>query len=76
MEWGNLFIYCFLNFICFFFSEKVPDFIALCARMIGSLIYALITGWKLTLVYLAISPLIILTFNLTLKVIEYFIDGF
>jgi hypothetical protein len=70
MEWGNLFIYYIKNLFCFFFSEKVPDFIALFARMIGSLIYALILGWKLTLVYLAISPLVILTFNLTLKVIE------
>jgi len=46
----------------------MPDFISLLARMIGAIIYALAIGWKLTLVYLSISPLIILTFNLTIKV--------
>lgn len=36
--------------------------------MIGSLIYSLVIGWKLTLVYLSISPLIVLMFNVTIKV--------
>lgn len=52
----------------------MPDFIALFARMTGCLIYSLVIGWKLTLVYLSLSPLIILTFNLTLKVINYFMN--
>ena len=51
-------------------SDKVPDFISLVARMLGALIYALVVGWKLTLVFLSISPLIIVTFNLTVKVSE------
>lgn len=50
-------------------NEKVPDFISLCARMIGGVIYALITGWKLTLVFLSVSPFIIILFNITVKVI-------
>ncbi|CAF4988858.1 unnamed protein product [Rotaria sp. Silwood1] len=53
-------------------SEKVPDFISLIGRMIGSLIYSLLIGWKLTLVYLSISPLIILVMNLTIKMIATF----
>jgi ABC-type multidrug transport system fused ATPase/permease subunit len=49
-------------------SDKVPDFIALVSRTLGSLIFALITGWKLTLVFLSISPFIIILFNVTIKV--------
>jgi len=37
-------------------------------RIIGSLIYSLIVGWKLTLVFLSMSPLIILALNITIKV--------
>ncbi|CAF4473429.1 unnamed protein product, partial [Rotaria sp. Silwood2] len=50
-------------------NEQVPDFISLLARMLGALIYALATGWKLTLVFLSVSPFVILTFNLTILVI-------
>ncbi|CAF0756890.1 unnamed protein product [Adineta steineri] len=50
-------------------NEKMPDFMSLLARMLGSLVYALVIGWKLTLVFLSISPLIIISFNLTVKVI-------
>jgi ABC-type multidrug transport system fused ATPase/permease subunit len=49
-------------------SDKVPDFIALFARVLGALLYALITGWKLTLVFLSVSPFIIIFFNVTVKV--------
>jgi hypothetical protein len=42
--------------------------------MIGSLIYILVVGWKLALVYLSVSPLVVLAFNLTIKVINYFIN--
>jgi hypothetical protein len=38
--------------------------------MIAALIYSLVAGWKLTLVYLAMSPLIILGLNLNIKVID------
>lgn len=48
-------------------GDKVADFLSLLARMIGCLIFALITGWKLTLVILSIAPLVILAFNLTIK---------
>jgi len=41
------------------------------ARMLGSIIYALVIGWKLTLVFLSISPLIIITFKITIKVRNY-----
>jgi hypothetical protein len=49
----------------------VPDFIALLARMVASLVYGLITGWKLALVFLSISPLVIITFNVTIKVRKF-----
>ncbi|CAF3737713.1 unnamed protein product [Adineta steineri] len=50
-------------------GEKVPDFFSLCVRMISSLILAFVEGWKLTLVYLSISPLIVVTINFTVKTI-------
>ena len=50
---------------------RVADFISLLARIIGSLVFALYTGWKLTLVFLSISPLIVLSFNLLIRV-NYF----
>ena len=50
------------------FSEKVPDFISLLARVLGAIIFALATGWQLTLVFLSVSPFIILIFNLTFRV--------
>ncbi|CAF3805471.1 unnamed protein product [Adineta steineri] len=50
-------------------GEKVPDFLSLCVRMISSLILAFVEGWKLTLVYLSISPLIVVTINVTVKTI-------
>ncbi|CAF4435988.1 unnamed protein product, partial [Rotaria sp. Silwood2] len=48
-------------------GDKVADFLSLLARMIGCLIFALVKGWKLTLVILAIAPLVIIAFNLTIK---------
>ncbi|CAF1405022.1 unnamed protein product [Adineta steineri] len=51
---------------------RVADFICLLSRIIGLLIFALCTGWKLTLVFLSISPLIILTFNILIRVMVKF----
>lgn len=48
-------------------GDKVADFLSLLARMIGCLVFALIKGWKLTLVILAAAPLVIVAFNLTIK---------
>ncbi|UJR08520.1 hypothetical protein I4U23_012783 [Adineta vaga] len=50
-------------------SKKVPDFLLLLTWMIGALVYAFSRGWKLALIFLSISPLIIFTFNLTIKII-------
>ncbi|CAF1605631.1 unnamed protein product [Rotaria magnacalcarata] len=36
---------------------------------LGALIYALVTGWKLTHVLISVSPIVILTFNLAVLVI-------
>jgi ABC-type multidrug transport system fused ATPase/permease subunit len=47
---------------------RVADFICLLSRIIASIIFALYTGWKLTLVFLSISPLIVLSFNLLIRV--------
>lgn len=52
------------------FSDKISDFIAHFARMCSCIIYALIVGWKLALVFLSVSPLIVYTFNVTIKVGE------
>ena len=48
-------------------GDKVADFLSLLARMIGCLLFALIKGWKLTLVLLAAAPLVVAAFNLTIK---------
>ena len=48
-------------------GDKVADFLSLLARMIGCLLFALIKGWKLTLVLLAAAPLVVVAFNLTIK---------
>ena len=48
-------------------GDKVADFLSLLARMIGCLVFALLKGWKLTLVILTAAPLVILVFNLTIK---------
>ncbi|CAF1589108.1 unnamed protein product [Didymodactylos carnosus] len=50
-------------------GEKVPDFVSLITKVTGCLILALAKGWKLTLVYMGISPLIIITFNITLRIV-------
>ena len=47
---------------------RVADFVCLLARIIGSIIFSFYTGWKLTLVFLAISPLIAISFNLLIRV--------
>ncbi|CAF2091304.1 unnamed protein product [Rotaria magnacalcarata] len=49
--------------------EQVPDFISLLSCVLGALIYALVTGWKLTHVLISVSPIVILTFNLAVLVI-------
>lgn len=46
----------------------MPDVISLITRTFAALIYALVVGWKLTLVFLSVSPLIIIMFNMTIKV--------
>ena len=48
----------------------VADFLCLLSRIIGTLIFSFYTGWKLTLVFLSISPLIILLFNILIRVRE------
>jgi ABC-type multidrug transport system fused ATPase/permease subunit len=49
-------------------SDKVPDFVSLVSRMLGAIIYALVVGWKLALVFLSISPVVIITIHLTISV--------
>lgn len=56
--------------------EKVPDFIMLLSQMISSLVLAFVEGWKLSLVYMAMSPLTMITFRFTIKVKRYFKDQF
>ncbi|CAF1219142.1 unnamed protein product [Didymodactylos carnosus] len=49
--------------------QKVPNFISLIARVIGNFTFALFNGWKLALVFMSIVPFVVLTLNLTEKVI-------
>ncbi|CAF0978121.1 unnamed protein product [Adineta steineri] len=51
---------------------RVPDFICLLARIISLIIFSLVTGWKLTLVFLSISPLIVITFNVLIRLMTKF----
>ena len=46
----------------------LAEFLSIIARVIASIIFSLYTGWKLTLVFLSISPLIILSFVILIKV--------
>ncbi|CAF2086942.1 unnamed protein product [Rotaria magnacalcarata] len=50
-------------------GDKKADFISLMCRLFGGLIFAFITGWKLSLVFIATSPLTIFAFNITMRVI-------
>ncbi|CAF2533632.1 unnamed protein product [Rotaria sp. Silwood2] len=50
-------------------GDKKAEFISLICRLFGGLIFAFITGWKLTLVFLSLSPLTIIAFNITMRVI-------
>ncbi|CAF1114071.1 unnamed protein product [Adineta steineri] len=50
-------------------NEKVPDFVSLVSRAICLLIYGLIIGWKLSLVFLSVSPLFILMYKITIVII-------
>ena len=59
--------YFLLEFDC---SDKVPDFICLLARVTGALIYSLIIAWKLTIIFLLLSPLLIVAFNRIITVRE------
>ncbi|CAF4275601.1 unnamed protein product [Adineta steineri] len=52
-----------------FSSEKVPDFVTLLAKATGVIVYALVVGWKLALVFLSVSPLVILMYRITIVVI-------
>ncbi|CAF4011974.1 unnamed protein product [Rotaria sp. Silwood1] len=47
---------------------QVADCTALLARIFGCLAYSISVGWKLSLVFLSISPLIIITFNVTVGI--------
>jgi len=67
IKYANL-IKQFIIFILLNYSDKVPDFLSLVARMLGMLIYSLVTGFQLTLVFLSVSPVIVLIFHLTIKV--------
>ncbi|CAF1495968.1 unnamed protein product [Adineta steineri] len=49
-------------------NEKVPAFLSLVSRIICLLIFAMITGWKLSLVFLSVSPLIILVYRITILI--------
>ncbi|CAF1469736.1 unnamed protein product [Adineta steineri] len=50
-------------------NEKVPGFVSLVSRSICVLIYGLIIGWKLSLVFLSVLPLIILVYKITIIII-------
>ncbi|CAF1032346.1 unnamed protein product [Adineta steineri] len=50
-------------------NEKVPDFVTLLAKATGVMVYALVVGWKLALVFLSVSPLVILMYRITIVVI-------
>ena len=50
-------------------GAQLSEFLSIIARVIASVIYSLYTGWKLTLVFLSISPLIILSIALLIRVI-------
>ncbi|CAF0919000.1 unnamed protein product [Rotaria sordida] len=50
-------------------GDKKADFISLICRLFGGLIFAFVTGWKLTLVFIALSPLTVIAFNITMRVI-------
>jgi hypothetical protein len=84
-------LYCITNFYKNFFfygyfsaldniregiGYQIVDFIALVARVIGCLVYSLSVGWKLSLVFLSVSPLIIITFNATVAVSKAFAKEF
>ncbi|UJR07170.1 hypothetical protein I4U23_011458 [Adineta vaga] len=53
-------------------SDKMIEFISSVARAIGCVVFSLIKGWKLTLVFISIAPLIIIAFNITIKSIVKF----
>lgn len=49
----------------------MADLITFLAEAIGIVTYALVAGWKLTLVYLSFSPFMVLVFNITVQVRQY-----
>ncbi|CAF1251776.1 unnamed protein product [Rotaria sordida] len=51
------------------FGFCLTDFIIRLSRIIASLIFSFYVGWKLTLIFLSISPLIVLSFNHLIEVI-------
>ncbi|CAF0800398.1 unnamed protein product [Adineta ricciae] len=50
-------------------GDKKADFISLICRLIGGLVFAFTSGWKLALVFISLSPLTIIAFNVTMRVI-------
>ncbi|UJR11965.1 hypothetical protein I4U23_016143 [Adineta vaga] len=53
-------------------SDKMIEFISSVTKAVGCLVFSLIKGWKLTLVFISIAPLIIIAFNITIKSIVKF----
>ncbi|CAF3666385.1 unnamed protein product [Adineta steineri] len=53
-------------------GDKKAEFISLICRVLGGLIFAFTSGWKLALVFISISPLTIITFNILMRVIVKF----
>jgi len=49
-------------------SDKMLGFVLLLTWVIDAIIYALVIGWKLALVFLSVSLFISVSFNLTVKV--------
>ncbi|UJR37712.1 hypothetical protein I4U23_030407 [Adineta vaga] len=50
-------------------GDKKADFISLICRLIGGLVFAFTSGWKLALVFISLSPLTIIAFNITMRII-------
>ncbi|CAF3842426.1 unnamed protein product, partial [Rotaria sp. Silwood1] len=50
-------------------GDKKAEFISLICRLIGGLVFAFVTGWKLALVFISLSPLTVIAFNITMRVI-------
>lgn len=49
-------------------GDKKAEFISLICRLISGLVFAFVQGAKLAAVFLALSPLTIIAFNITMGV--------